>query len=70
LVCTRDTATNKLYCVLHDAASNNLINGFERWKTAIGNISWERYLETILKLKETGESSKEVAKSLLDKLQM
>jgi hypothetical protein len=70
LLCTRNTAADGLYCILHEAASNNLQDGFERWKIAIGGISWERYLETILNLKETGEFSKEVAKSLLDKLQV
>jgi hypothetical protein len=44
-----------------------VIARFPQWREAFGEISWERYLERIIKLKETGDSSKEAARFLLSK---
>jgi len=43
----------------------HLIESFQKWQKAFGNISWERYLERILGLRETGDSAKEIARHLL-----
>jgi hypothetical protein len=37
-----------------------------RWQEAFGEMSWERYLERIIELKETGDQAKEVARHLLN----
>jgi len=41
---------------------------FEEWASALdGDISIEEYLERIIRLQETGERAKEVARHLLKK---
>jgi hypothetical protein len=41
------------------------MEGFTLWKSALDGIVWERYLETIVELKETGDCSKDIARHLL-----
>ena len=64
-LCERFSASGGKYCMLHETASIHVKEGFKEWQKAFGNISWERYLERILGLKETGDSAKEIARHLL-----
>ncbi len=52
------------YCRYHALAHSKIVEGFKDWVVAYGNISWERYLETILGLRETGDWAKQVAVDL------
>jgi len=38
---------------------------YPAWEKAFGNMTWERYLERIIGLKETGDSAREAARQLL-----
>lgn len=64
-LCSRAAPANECYCVFHSAALSNVKVSYVDWQRAIGEISWERYLERIIELKETGESAKEIARLLL-----
>jgi hypothetical protein len=61
-LCKRPKAVpGQTYCVFHEAAYDEIRIKFQDWKSAYGQITWERYLETITRLKETGDWTKEVA---------
>jgi hypothetical protein len=61
-VCSRETQ-NK-YCELHEKAYTNIMQKFETWRNAAG-VSWEQYLNELLKNPFTGTWTKEVAEHLL-----
>ena len=50
------------YCAFHQKAYAEIRAMYLRWNEAYGVLSWERYLETILSLKETGVWAAEVAR--------
>lgn len=49
------------YCEHHEKASANLKKNYPAWELAYGSILWERYLESISKLSESGDWVREVA---------
>ena len=53
------------YCIYHERAYSQVKYAYEKWQNAFGNMTWERYLERILELKETGEWAKQVARHQL-----
>jgi len=55
------------YCRRHSIAYSNLKEKYPSWIAAYGGISWERYLETIMTLEETGDWVKQIAKMELSK---
>jgi hypothetical protein len=67
-LCSRAAITNESYCIMHAAALSKVRERFPDWQRAMGDISWERYLERIIRLKETGDSSREVARHLLSQV--
>ena len=67
-LCSRASLPLGMYCHIHETASNEIRKGFELWEKAFANLSWERYLESISELKETGEASKELANHLLKQI--
>jgi hypothetical protein len=62
-VCDRETQKSN-YCELHEKAYANIQQKFETWKNAAG-VSWEQYLNELLKNPFTGTWAKEVAQHLL-----
>jgi hypothetical protein len=66
-VCKRSIEGPKAYCQYHSVAYSNLKGRFDEWKVALGELSWERYLETITQLEEAGDWVKQVAKNELAK---
>jgi len=60
-LCTRMSASEKGYCKKHLRAYTQILSKFPNWKIAYEEISWERYLETINRLYETGDLAKAVA---------
>jgi hypothetical protein len=61
-VCNRE-AQNK-YCELHEKTYANIMREFGTWKNA-ADMSWEQYLNEIVKNEFTGIWAKEVAEQLL-----
>lgn len=66
-VCERRKEISTCYCQYHSVAYLNLKNEFRNWESAYGEISWERYLEAVAEVDETGEWAKQVAKNELSK---
>jgi len=64
-LCERLSASSGKYCIFHETARIHVTECFQDWQKALGKISWERYLERILGLRETGDSAKEIARHLL-----
>ncbi|MDA4112255.1 MAG: hypothetical protein OK439_06915 [Thaumarchaeota archaeon] len=61
-LCDRISSTDPNYCIFHERAKAQINSKFSEWSKAFENDSWERYLETIIGLKETGVWAKEVAR--------
>jgi hypothetical protein len=65
-VCNREVNTKGDYCELHEKAYKNITRKYDEWKKAL-DISWESYLNEIIKNPLTGVWAKEVAQQLLFK---
>lgn len=64
-LCKRVALIGGKYCRVHEIALNEVQKGFEKWDKAFVSMSWERYLESISKLREAGDASRQIAKHLL-----
>ena len=58
LVCSRTTSGK--YCEYHSKSFDKFTSGYEFWKSALGEISWEDYLRKLLELQETGSSIRDI----------
>jgi hypothetical protein len=65
-ICGEETDSNSPYCVDHSLAKKEILRAYDVWISAYDGINWERYLETISELKETGQWIKEVVRFELD----
>ncbi len=66
-ICSKE-AINKDYCLSHEKAYQNLMGKFDTWKKAL-SLSWDDYLNEIVKNPYAGTKAKEVAESLLSEEQ-
>jgi hypothetical protein len=62
-ICGRDSAEIDL-CEYHHMALSNLKAGFERWREAIDELTWEDYLERICNLEHTGQWIRETVEDI------
>ena len=60
VICSKKLSVN-IYCKFHAAAFEKIHEAYPKWRSAFGEMSWERYLESITKLEESGIWAKEVA---------
>jgi hypothetical protein len=58
--CHRNALPDSKYCLHHEQASDNILNHYKTWVDAYGGISWEDFLNKLLKMQETGSWVKEV----------
>ncbi len=58
--------SERRYCHLHDKAYENLVKGFEVWKSAM-DIGWSDYLKRVAENQNTGRWVAEVCKDLLSR---
>lgn len=65
-VCSRVKVQGSVYCVYHEAARANLVKEFASWELAYGSIDWERYLESVSELSESGDWVRELASHELE----
>ncbi len=63
-ICRRPVMPGKVYCSRHDSAYQNLEEGFEKWRYAIG-VSWIEYFEKVSKVSGSGRWVKEIVKDIL-----
>jgi len=61
-ICGREAADK--YCELHEKAYRNVVENYEAWKKAL-DVSWEEYLNEVMKNPYAGMWAKEVAKELM-----
>ena len=61
-VCDRNALLGNAYCESHGAARTKLEDGFRDWQRAFVEITWERYLDRVLALRQTGAWVREVAR--------
>lgn len=61
-LCKKSAVAERGYCGHHDRAFREVERKFAEWRYAVEDISWERYLETIAGMKETGDLARAVAK--------
>jgi hypothetical protein len=69
VICEKEVANQGMYCAGHAKAHSQIERKYLEWKLAYEDISWERYLERILTLKETGDLAKAVAAEELRRYQ-
>jgi hypothetical protein len=60
-LCSKEVFNKAPYCKKHFTALTEIQKKYPDWQKAYENLSWERYLDTICKVKETGELAREVA---------
>ncbi|MHA1686779.1 MAG: hypothetical protein ACTSYD_10310 [Candidatus Heimdallarchaeaceae archaeon] len=60
-ICHNPKKRRNKYCNEHSKARQHLSIAYEKWLYAFGILSWEDFLNQIVKLKETGKLIKEVA---------
>ena len=63
LICSRTTSSK--YCGYHSKSFDKLASGYESWKRALGEISWEDYLRNLLELQETGSYIRDIVEKEL-----
>jgi hypothetical protein len=67
-LCQRQSLPSIPFCNYHERAHSELKSRYSEWVVAFGSISWERYLETLVGLKEIGVWAGEVARFELRQL--
>jgi hypothetical protein len=58
--CHRTAMSGKKYCSHHSRALESLTDHYKAWVDAYGGISWQDFLDKLLKMQETGSWVKEV----------
>ncbi len=57
-ICNEPTENNQ-FCEIHQAAYNKLHEEYNKWKKAV-EITWEDYLDELIKNQYTGKAIKEI----------
>jgi hypothetical protein len=63
--CSRDA--KEKYCKYHLQALEQLKSHYGRWVDAYGGISWQDYMQKLLKMEETGSWVREVIEQEMKK---
>jgi hypothetical protein len=58
--CHRKALSDGKYCLHHKQALDSMTNHYRAWVDAYGGISWQEFLNKLLKMQETGSWVKEV----------
>jgi len=65
IICERVCASGK-YCKYHADAHQNIMQNYDEWKEAYGDLSFQEYLHKIIDNTSTGIWACEVAENLLE----
>lgn len=60
-LCKRETKPENILCIYHNEAHRSLMEGYEKWKYAFGDLPWRSYLERLIAQPETGAWIREMA---------
>ena len=66
VICERERVSDD-YCEYHDRAYKNVIEYFDEWQRAYGELSYAEYLEMVMENPSTGLWARSVAEYLLKK---
>ena len=66
-ICGRDQVEASGLCAHHESARMNVLAAYQKWVTAYGGMDWIEYLQTIEKLEESGEWTRELSRYLVHK---
>jgi len=66
LICDREKMSED-YCKYHDVAYKNLMESYDDWVAAYGELSFSEYLKKIMENSTAGLWVQEVAEMLLEK---
>jgi hypothetical protein len=66
-VCNQETELKEAeYCLAHQRAFENLMQAFEKWDVAYGNLTLPKYLQRVQKVPGIGPKAKEIARFLFE----
>jgi hypothetical protein len=66
-VCNEETELKGAeYCLAHQRALENLMQAFEKWDVAYGNLTLPEYLQRVQKVPRIGPKAKEIAQFLFE----
>jgi hypothetical protein len=69
IICKRTKIENSEYCIYHDKAKNHIKENYKKWNEAYStNLTWDQYLDKLLKLENVGMWIKEVSDVELKKV--
>lgn len=68
MVCQAQIEASSRFCPIHTRAFLNLREAFTKWTLGYGGVARDEFLQRILRLSETGQKTKEVARFLIEDL--
>jgi hypothetical protein len=68
-ICKRTKIENSEYCIYHNKAKNYIKENYKKWNESYStNLTWDQYLDKLLKLENVGMWIKEVSDVELKKV--
>lgn len=61
-LCQLETVSGSSFCLTHARADKNLREGYDAWNIAYGTIPLATYFARLIKLPESGDRAKELAR--------
>ena len=58
-ICGRNSSEEDL-CGYHSTAYTSLKSAFEKWAAAIEGLTWEKYIDSVRELENTGQWIREI----------
>ncbi len=52
VICNRRKLNHSIYCIKHFDAKKILMKYYEQWQRAYGVLSWESYIQKVLKIED------------------
>ena len=69
IICKRTKIKNSEYCIYHNKAKNYIKENYKKWNESYStNLTWDQYLDKLLKLENVGMWIKEVSDVELKKV--
>jgi hypothetical protein len=69
IICKRTKIENSEYCIYHNKAKNYIKENYKKWNESYStNLTWDQYLDKLLKLENVGMWIKEVSDVELKKV--
>ena len=66
IICERELASEN-YCTYHEMAYQNVMQAYNEWQKAYGELTFSEYLKKLIENTATGIWAKDVVENLLNK---